>query len=300
MLLPCLPQNVSLSDLCEYEHFWEALAFDRAAPGQAASWDHHTVVMDAAPLFEFDPSPGLIEPRPPVLSEPLPHRVVLAFFPELLADLSSTHGGRRIGGFSAETGGGDIMVIGHGADAVTLVHPGMGAPLAAHHLEQLIAAGGTTFIACGGAGAVAPDLVLGQVIVPTAALRDEGTSHHYAPPTRTIPVDRQCVAAAVNALVDANVPHTTGLTWTTDASFRETPARIARRRAEGCLVVEMEAAALIAVARFRHVRLGYLLYAGDDVSGSQWQHRRWTASERRRHLLNTALRAVVHPNGIRS
>jgi uridine phosphorylase len=258
--------------------------------------DRQTVVVETAPLFEFDPSPGLIGPRPPALSEPLPHRVVLAFFPELLSALSTTHGGRRIGGFSVETGGGDILIIGQGTDAVAVVHPGMGAPLAAHHLEQLIAAGGTTFLACGGTGAVAPDLVLGHVIVPTAALRDEGTSHHYAPPTRTIAVDRQCVAAALDVLIDADIPHATGLTWTTDASFRETPARIARRRAEGCLVVEMEAAALIAVARFRHARLGYLLYAGDDVSGSQWQHRRWTTSERRRHLLDAALRAVVHLN----
>ena len=58
-----------------------------------------------------------------------------------------------------------------------------------------------------------------------------------------------------------------------------------RRRAEGCLVVEMEAAALFAVARFRDVPLGALLYAGDDVSGPDWDHRGWLGKRNVREQL---------------
>jgi hypothetical protein len=60
-------------------------------------------------------------------------------------------------------------------------HSGVGASLAVLHMEQAIAAGAGAFVACGGAGAVEPGMALGQVVVPTAAVRDEGTSFHYAP-----------------------------------------------------------------------------------------------------------------------
>jgi uridine phosphorylase len=71
------------------------------------------------------------------------------------------------------------------------------------------------------------------------------------------------------------VPFEVGRTWTTDGLFRETRAKVARRRDEGCLTVEMEAAALFAVAAFRGVTIGQLLYCGDDLSTEAWDHRGW-------------------------
>ena len=69
------------------------------------------------------------------------------------------------------------------------------------------------------------------------------------------------------------MPYARGKTWTTDGIYRETPARIARRRDEGCLTVEMEAAAFFAVAEFCGVTFGQMLYAGDDLSGDTWDMR---------------------------
>ena len=90
------------------------------------------------------------------------------------------------------------------------------------------------------------------------------------------------------------VSSTTGMTWTTDAFYRETRAKVARRRQEGCIAVEMEAAALIAVARFRDVRLGVLLYAGDTLAGESWDHRDWvSAHEVRSRLFWLAADAAV-------
>jgi nucleoside phosphorylase len=71
------------------------------------------------------------------------------------------------------------------------------------------------------------------------------------------------------------VPYVTGKTWTTDAVYRETPAKIARRKAEGCITVEMEAATFFAVAQFRGVPFGQILYGGDDLSGDLWDQRDW-------------------------
>ncbi len=87
------------------------------------------------------------------------------------------------------------------------------------------------------------------------------------------------MAALKAALERAGLPYRLGKTWTTDAPYRETPDLIAARRAEGCLVVEMEAAALLAVAEFRGVTLGQVVYGGDDLSGEQWDHRAWQSRQ---------------------
>jgi len=90
------------------------------------------------------------------------------------------------------------------------------------------------------------------------------------------------------------LPYLIGKTWTTDAPYRETPKRIAARRAEGCLVVEMEAAALMAVAQFREVQLGQVVYGGDDLSGSRWDNRGWQSrSEIRQNLFWLAVEACL-------
>jgi purine-nucleoside phosphorylase len=85
-----------------------------------------------------------------------------------------------------------------------------------------------------------------------------------------------------------------GKTWTTDAIYRETPTKIAQRRAEGCITVEMEAAAFFAVAQFRGVRFGQLLYGGDDVSGAAWDNREWhQRADTREKLFWLAAEAVL-------
>lgn len=84
------------------------------------------------------------------------------------------------------------------------------------------------------------------------------------------------VAAIERTLRARGVPYLVSKTWTTDGFYRETPGKIQRRKAEGCLTVEMEAAAFFAVAQFRGVVLAQMLYGGDDVSGAEWDSRRWT------------------------
>jgi uridine phosphorylase len=119
------------------------------------------------------------------------------------------------------------------------------------------------------------ELTVGHAVIPTAAVRDEGTSYHYLPPGHEAEPDEAAVEAIRQTLDHHHVPHVLGKAWTTDAIYRETPAKIARRKAEGCLVVEMEAAALFAVAQFRGIAFGQILYGGDDISGDEWDHRDW-------------------------
>jgi uridine phosphorylase len=116
---------------------------------------------------------------------------------------------------------------------------------------------------------------VGHLIVPTSAVRDEGTSYHYLPPGREVDASPEAVAAIERVLQDRGRRYLLSKTWTTDAFYRETPAKVQLRKSEGCLTVEMEAAAFFAVAQFRRVPFAQILYGGDDVSGNEWDHRGW-------------------------
>ena len=247
---------------------------------------------DAIPLVEFDADPeAVVQPKPLRLTEPMPIRAIACFFHEVIAEIAQ-QGARQIGAFGVELGGHPIYRLTVEDQTTAVFHPGVGAPLSVLHVEQAIASGVSKVIACGGAGAVVPGLALGHVVVPTAAVRDEGTSYHYYPATREIPADPAAVAAATEVLDERGVPYTVGKTWTTDAPFRETAAKIRARRDEGCITVEMETAALLAVAQARKVAFAQYLYAGDDVSGERHDHRRWTTTSARRDLFWLAYEAV--------
>lgn len=227
------------------------------------------------PILEFDETrQAFIEPNQ-VLSplENLPERCVLCFFNDVLQTVfaDQSHFYR----LHSEIGHNPIYITEQSGQRVAVIHPGVGAPLAVGILEELIALGGRKFIACGGAGALNREIVLGHLVIPSAAVRDEGTSYHYLPPGREVSPSPEGVAAIRRTLDTHDVPYVQGKTWTTDALYRETPAKIARRQAEGCLTVEMEASAFFAVARFRSVTFAQILYGGDDLSGEAWDHRDW-------------------------
>jgi uridine phosphorylase len=113
-------------------------------------------------------------------------------------------------------------------------------------------------------------------------------------PGRFVEPSSVAVAAIVAELDARGIPHEQGRTWTTDGLFRETRGKVERRVQEGCLTVEMEAAALFAVAAFRGVTLGQLLYCGDDMSAPEWDYRDWdTQGTVRAGLFELALGAVL-------
>ena len=248
-----------------------------------------------APILEFDPAPtAVIEPSETIEPMDVPPHAVLCFFQDVIETVVAAHGGRIVDHVVSEMGRNPIYELTYEDRRLALVHPGVGAPLAAGFLEELIARGCRTFVACGGAGVLVPDVALGHVIVPTAAIRDEGTSYHYLPAAREVEPTHQAVEAILRTLERHHVPHVTGKTWTTDGLYRETRGKVERRVAEGCLSVEMEAAAFFAVAAFRGVSFGQLLYAGDDLSGDAWDQRGWdTHASGRETLFRLAAEACL-------
>ena len=229
------------------------------------------------PILEYDPAPqALIEPAHLLPQQDVPAGCVLCFFQEVLTSLQAQGTLIQRHSLGSEIGPNPVYEMTLDGRRLGVCHPGLGAPLAAGFLEELIALGYRQFIACGGAGVLRHDITVGHLVIPTSAVRDEGTSYHYLPPAREVAPSPAGVAALELVLQQDHVPYLTGKTWTTDAFYRETPARIQRRRAEGCLTVEMEAAAFFAVAQFRGVTFAQLLYGGDDVSSDTWDPRRWS------------------------
>jgi uridine phosphorylase len=188
-----------------------------------------------------------------------------------------------------------VYEIAFNSKSLTVVCPlSVGAPVAAGLIEELNALGCRRFMACGSAGALSSELARDLIIIPDRGLRDEGTSFHYAPPSRTIKVEPQIVARLEGVLKKHGVKYLTGMTWTIDAFYRETRQKVAKRRAEGCLTVEMEFAAFVAVAQFRSLQFGQYLMVGDDVSGDQWDSRGFAFhSPARERLFWLAAEAVL-------
>ncbi len=247
------------------------------------------------PLAEFDPArDAFINPSHIARDEEMPDACVLTWFRDAALRLVDERGGFLISENNWEDGPHPFYEIEHQGRRLAIVPCPVGAATAVGQLELAIAMGSRAFVACGGAGSLRQDVTLGHLVVVTSALRDEGTSFHYAPPSRTIDADPRGVRAITETLDAHGVPYATGRTWTTDAFYRETHAKIADRRGEGCLTVEMEASALAAVARFRGVPLGQVLYGGDDLTGTEWDHRDWQSQAHvRDNLLSLAADAAL-------
>lgn len=227
------------------------------------------------PILEYDSSRiAIIEPEKVVKPVDVPEHCVICFYQDVINDVVEKRGAKQVATLKSEIGPHPVYEMDFEGNRLAFFHPWVGAPLAAGLLEEVIALGCRKFIACGSAGVLSGDIAVGHVVIPISAIRDEGTSYHYLPPTREVQASTEAVSAIERVLKRYSIPYILGKTWTIDAFYRETPSKVKLRREEGCLTVEMEAAALFAVARFRRVLLGQILCGGDDVSGEEWDARR--------------------------
>ncbi|MFI5144675.1 MAG: nucleoside phosphorylase [Ignavibacteria bacterium] len=247
------------------------------------------------PILEFDGTvPAIIEPGTELHKIKIPEHAVICFFNEVIEKINGEENSRFLYNLRSEMGHHPIYELEYSGKKIAYFHPGVGAPLAAALLEEVIALGCRKFIVCGGAGVLKKDIAVGHFIVPVSAIRDEGTSYHYVKPGREIAPSREALEAIFKTLEKNKFDYITGKTWTTDAFYRETPGKIELRRQEGCITAEMEAAAFFAVAQFRKVKLAQILYGGDDISSEQWDSRQFhSRTEVREKLFRLSVEACL-------
>ncbi len=245
------------------------------------------------PIIEFDGmSNNLIDANSNMNSSynvPLPECCIISFFGDTIKKYVEDKKGKVINELTLESI--NIPIYGFDDEKNICVLHGLGSgPYAAGQMEKLIAMGCRKFFVCGGCGVLESGSKCGDIFIPISALRDEGTSYHYMAPSRTIELDTITKDIIGLYLFDKGIDFQYVKTWTTDAIYRETEDLVELRRQEGCKVVEMECASYLAVAKYKSVKFGQLLYAGDDLSGERWESRDWKKEkETRRKLLELSI-----------
>lgn len=148
---------------------------------------------------------------------------------------------------------------------VTVTRLPVGAPATGIALEVAVARGVRTILVCGSAGSLQATLPLGSTVVVTDAEREDGTSHHYLPLGEIVAADSDLSKALDSAARQLGLAPTFGRSWTIDAPFRETAGAILRHQQAGVAVVDMEAAAIFAIAQVRGARAGLIVTVSDEL-----------------------------------
>lgn len=247
------------------------------------------------PILEFDSNPrGKIEPSTIIARIEGPECCVITFFGDVIHEMLQSGKLKQIATFYTATIHLPIYETVYNEKPIAIMQGFLGAAGAAAQLEELIALGFSKFIVCGAAGVLQKGIQVGHLVVPYSAVRDEGVSYHYVKPSREMECNPHALHTIEACLQVEQIPYIKAKTWTTDAFYRETEEKMALRVLEGCVTVEMEAAAFFAVAQFRNVILGQILFGGDDLSGVEWDSRRWNSREEiRRSLVELSLKVCL-------
>lgn len=231
------------------------------------------------PLLEFDPAQSaVIDPAHEKLDLKLPRKCVFAFLGDCIDRYASRTNTRKVSDFVSTTKSYPIYITVYNGEQIVLCQAPAGAAPAVQLLDWLIGYGVREIISAGSCGTLEefPENVF---LVPRKALRDEGTSYHYAPPSRFMEINERARCAIKETILAHKQAYQEVVTWSTDGFFRETKEKVAYRKEEGCCVVEMECSALAACAAFRGITWGMILYTADTLADADnYNERNWGAN----------------------
>ena len=233
-------------------------------------------------LTEFDFEKDAII-NPDMVHQPVenfPETVISIFQHTLFDRIVEFLGGREIARTKDVDGHWPVYEVTYKDRRFAMYKARLGAPACVGSFEDIIPMGAKRIILLGNCGVLDRSIEDCGIIIPTRAIRDEGTSYHYAPPSDFIDVNKRYIDLFKEVLDTFGYPYVQGTTWTTDAFYRETRSRMARRKEMGAICVEMECAAMQAMCDFRGVEFFQFLYAGDNLDHSQWDPRSLSGSAR--------------------
>lgn len=259
------------------------------------------VIKNEYPILEYSTdlnaviNPGRnVEKHPNAVLRAYPRLCLVTFFEEVLVGAVEKYAGIPIGAYVSEMK--EFPVYRMMVDGVELcaVQAVVASGSIAMMTEWLYGHGVGTIVCCGGCG-VLDDIPAGDVIIPVRALRDEGASYKYLPPSRFIDLQPKPIESFRKVLESHHVPYIECTTWTTDGFYRETKDMVEYRKSEGCKAVEMECATMAAIAQFRGRAFGQLLYSGDILTcGDEYDDRGWFCNySAREKLFYLALEALL-------
>lgn len=202
-----------------------------------------------------------------------PKICISTFSNDMIEKYAAGDGVEIIAHLYAATGQTPVYKTCYGGEDIAFYLSKVGGPACVAGFEEIVAMGAQKFVLFGCCGVLDDGAVDGKLIVPTSAVRDEGTSYHYAPPSPELDADPKLTGILTSCLDKLGCPYVKGKIWTTDAIYRETPDRIAERKKEGCIGVEMEYASMLAAAQFRNIPFIQFLYGADNLDCTSWDPR---------------------------
>ena len=226
-------------------------------------------------LTEFDPTktavidPGMMFHRIP----DFPETLVSIFSHQLFNKVLAFLGGEQIACTQDVDGYWPVYAVTYQGKRFAYYKARLGAPACVGCFEDVIPMGVKRIILLGNCGVLDKNIRDCGIIIPTRAIRDEGTSYHYAPAADYIDVNKKYIPEFQTVLEEFGYPYVLGTTWTTDAFYRETRAKVEARKKMGAICVEMECAAMQAMCDLRGVEFFQFLYAGDNLDHSAWDPR---------------------------
>lgn len=196
-----------------------------------------------------------------------PRGLIIAYHRTLMQYVLRHHRTRRVRGFF-----GEMYLLGETGNRIAIIgNFGIGAPQAVIHLEEFIEWGVQRFVSVGTAGGLQKGLRTGDLVLCERAIRDEGCSHHYLRPSKYAYPSKGLTEQVRSSLESLGVPFVQGTSWTIDTPYRETLAEVRRYQREGVQTVEMEAAALFAVAQHRTAQVAALFSISDSLADLRWE-----------------------------
>lgn len=223
-------------------------------------------------------SPAIINPQ---INEnaPVVDACILTFSHAIEKFVREHYDCKQIGSFWFATGETPVWQIEYAGRKFAFYKTYVGAPACVGSVEDTLSVIRTKrYIVFGGAGCLNKEIAHGRVMIPTEGYRDEGTSYHYAPPSDYITIRNADVVA--KCMAENGIPYVKGKTWTTDSFYRETVNNFEKHKADGCISVEMECAALQAMCDFRGLELYMFFTSGDLLDAPQWEERRREGDDR--------------------
>ena len=218
------------------------------------------------------------------------NKLIISFFKEAIQSMIDEG---KLVHYKTIEGENDVKIYRFRDDDVLLIHGIIGCPATGGIMDELTGCGITKVMFCGGGGVLDKNIGVGELLVVEGAIRDEGFSYHYIEPSRIIYSQSDVRNIICSHLAESGVPYAEGIVWTTDAIARETRDMIALRKNEGAKIAEMEQAGCLAVAQFRDIKYGAIIYGGDDVSGNNWDARAWRDRKSIRYRMIELCREIV-------
>ena len=245
-------------------------------------------------ILEFDNEPyAVVEPKSSIKKniKNFPTTAVSFFSKALMHKFIDLYHPKKIAELSHSSGTYPIYVINEDGINIAVYQSMIGAPACVLQYEEMIALGIKNLVLIGSCGCLDNHIEEFSIIIPHEAVRDEGTSYHYYPKNDEIRMNARVVKILEKVLKQREYSYIKAKTWTNDAFYRETKAKVKRRREMGCRVVDMECSAMIAVARFRKVNFGQLFYSADNLDSDYWdpRHLRNYELNTRHHMIPLAI-----------